>query len=234
MTIGIYCLHFEGTDKVYIGQSINIENRFHQHLRSFENGTASKKLFEACALYGLPKLLVLTECDTPELDQLENMAMDLYDSINNGFNRVYKVSEGTPRLTCEDNPNSKYTKSQIIDIFLRLVDGTTINVIHSITGIPIHTISSISSCNAHKWLKALYPTEYLALELRKSVPAQDRVLSAEARNIQYPLLYSPEGVGYVINNINKFCREHSLHPGNLHSVLTGKRATHKGWTVSKE
>jgi len=32
MTIGIYKLVFEGTDKVYIGQSICIEKRFNNHL----------------------------------------------------------------------------------------------------------------------------------------------------------------------------------------------------------
>jgi predicted GIY-YIG superfamily endonuclease len=52
MTIGIYRLIFPNTDKCYIGQSVNIERRYLQHLRDMEKGTAARKMQHAYSIYG--------------------------------------------------------------------------------------------------------------------------------------------------------------------------------------
>lgn len=42
---------------------------------------------------------------------------------------------------------------------------------------------------------------------------------------------SPEGKVYVINNLNKFCRENELTTTRMRSVIKGNNTHHKGWTA---
>ena len=58
MTIGIYKLIFSDVD-TYIGQSIDIEKRFKQHIYNFKNNLASIKLSEAYKVYGIPILEII-------------------------------------------------------------------------------------------------------------------------------------------------------------------------------
>ena len=44
MTIGIYLLRFNGTHKVYVGQSINIEKRYTDHLYVLKRGLGTYKM----------------------------------------------------------------------------------------------------------------------------------------------------------------------------------------------
>ncbi len=86
MQIGVYKLIFDNTDKVYIGSSINIEQRYKTHLTSVEQGRASKKRIKTFDLYGKPRLEILQLCDTDSLCILEQKYIKEYDSVNNGFN----------------------------------------------------------------------------------------------------------------------------------------------------
>ena len=42
---------------------------------------------------------------------------------------------------------------------------------------------------------------------------------------------SPDGRVVEIYNMGKFCRDHGLTRGNMHSVFSGVRKHHKGWTA---
>ncbi len=114
MTIGIYSLKFNNTNKRYIGLSINIEHRFKQHIASFKTEDTSTKLLEAYKLYGQPTLEVIAECTEEELEYLEIEAILIYDSINNGFNSVSGGSKGCG-LSGELNGASKYSNQQVKD-----------------------------------------------------------------------------------------------------------------------
>ena len=72
MTTGIYLLVFSSTN-VYIGQSIDIENRWKQHFDKFRKGTAAKAMqaeFDKC---GFPGTRILLECHKDHLDMMESM-----------------------------------------------------------------------------------------------------------------------------------------------------------------
>lgn len=43
--VGIYKLNFRGTDQVYIGQSIDVDRRYKQHLYYIENNYPVKTKF---------------------------------------------------------------------------------------------------------------------------------------------------------------------------------------------
>ena len=55
-----------------------------------------------------------------------------------------------------------------------------------------------------------------------------RVEAALARSAT---LLSPDGIKHEVFNVRKFCREHSLNPPSIFEVLSGKRKSHKGWTI---
>ena len=43
----------------------------------------------------------------------------------------------------------------------------------------------------------------------------------------------PNGDIRIVKNLSKFCKEHSLSAGNMHSVLQGRRAHHNGYTIRR-
>ncbi len=239
MTIGIYCLEFEGTNKVYIGQSNNIENRFYQHKYKLKNNTNSEKLLEAFKVYGYPKLKVLLECTENELNDNENTAIEVFNSVLNGFN-TYDESRGRTNhvgLRGITNPNSKYSKEQIIEVFNLLVEEqhlTSMNIA-SITGVSVYTVRSISCLNEYKWLEQEYPNKYNILIRIKGMKNKAQKFSSKALGKNNPPIVSPTGeVFYNITNIKEFAKQHNLQATNLGAVLNGNRKSHKGWKICQQ
>ncbi len=90
--IGIYKIT-SPSDKVYIGQSINIERRFRYYkiLRCKDQ----VKIYNSLLKYGVDAHIfeVLELCNTEQLNNRERHYQDLYDSIANGLNLLYVKSE---------------------------------------------------------------------------------------------------------------------------------------------
>lgn len=159
MTTGIYKLVFKDTNKLYIGQSIKLETRLIRHNWRVKSGTASKKLTEAYALYGVPQLVVLLECTQEELNSNEAEAIEIFDSVANGFNTVRTMVSSA--LFGDSNPNAKFNNEQIIDAFKLLVStDLKAKEIASICGISPSMVGHISCCESHKWLKNIFKEEY--------------------------------------------------------------------------
>jgi hypothetical protein len=70
MTCGIYQLTFSDGSS-YIGKSINIEERWNQHLQSMIKGTASKLMQAAYSKYGQPKTQITFVCHPHHIDLVE-------------------------------------------------------------------------------------------------------------------------------------------------------------------
>jgi len=47
------------------------------------------------------------------------------------------------------------------------------------------------------------------------------------------LLTSPCRNEFEVYNLNEFCRVNNLTPSNIHKVISGERAHHKGWSAKK-
>lgn len=163
MTIGIYLLTFPGTSKVYIGQSVNIENRIPQHLYRLKHNQSSPRLQEAYSKYGIPSGKILLECSIEELDNNEKEAISIYNSFHNGYNTTEGGSTGRG-VSGVDNANSKYSKEDIIGVLNLLITGKyTHKRIAEITGVGVGPISAISRGVSHKWLEVEYPDKYAIL-----------------------------------------------------------------------
>jgi len=239
MTIGIYCLKFKGTDKVYIGQSCNIERRFKQHLNSIKNNTANKKIQEVYEKYGYPSLLVLTECSLDELDFLEEEAICLYNSANEGLNIYEHANEAPSGRYGEDAGASKFSNKQIIEAFFMLIGDTYYPAtdISFKTGVSVAVVMQISCGGLHRWLQDKYPDEYKVLQEKKGTRHTDAInlisqkLGAKNLGITYPKIKSPKGEVFEIENAYRFAKERGLAGNHFQEVLNGHRKSHKGWKI---
>lgn len=230
MTIGIYLLRFTGTDKVYIGQSLRIEERFTKHIHRMKTGIANYKLLEAYNKYGLPNLEVLADGSIDDdLDAMETETIEIYDSVNNGLNIRSKASGGGVGLQGEKHGNSKYSNANIIEVFKKLVaSNMPFSEISNNTNVSIHTIRDISKGRSHRWLRDIYPDDYEVLISLKDVREKN---TAKYQGIEYPVILSPEGIEYTVTNIGAFAREHDLNKSHLCGVLNGLRKTHLKWKL---
>lgn len=159
--IGIYKLEFVGTDKCYIGQSRDILKRYSSHKLDMSKQESSKKLNEAYTLYGVPKLVILTECRESDLNIYELETIEIFDSINNGFNTMDSNNE-RPSLSGEYAPMAVCTNEQVIEAFTYLVDNPELSreYISKVVDISINIVRDIASGVSHKWLQKQFPDKY--------------------------------------------------------------------------
>lgn len=70
MTSGVYELKFANGHR-YIGKSIDIDNRWAQHMDKLRKGTAARNMQNAYNMYGAPQGDVLLECHPDHIDIME-------------------------------------------------------------------------------------------------------------------------------------------------------------------
>lgn len=221
MTVGIYKLNFIGTNKVYIGQSVDINKRYVRHIATLKAGTSSIKLQSAYETYGTPTLEVLVECTVKELDQFEIEAIDIYQSFSNGFN-------STPGGSIPNQGSSRYSKEELYSVLYLLgVPGVSLKSVSEYTGVSFRVINHIANLESHIWMKDEYPSEYAKIVQIHSTKEGRR--GAHMLGIEYPTIYSPEGIPYSVKHVNNFAIEHGLLQPKLYEVLKGTRGHHLGW-----
>lgn len=91
--IGIYKFENNITHNIYIGQSINIEKRYKDHLsRAKHNNKGNNEyntpLHRAIRKYGIENFTfsIIEECSKDILNDKEQYWIDFYDSFENGYN----------------------------------------------------------------------------------------------------------------------------------------------------
>lgn len=140
--IGIYKIENLINGKVYIGQSVDIKERWNEHklINSRTSKESLKKqkypLYLAFQKYGLENFSfeILEECSLEELDIKEQFYIKKYNSYvdfpnSNGYN-----------LTLGGNGNQKITEEKILNIVKLWEEGKTTGEIMSILQIEKHAI----------------------------------------------------------------------------------------------
>lgn len=92
--IGIYKIVNIKNSKIYIGSSINVENRLKEHKKSLLEGKHhSIKLQRSYDIHGENnfKYEIIEECSKESLLSREQYYIDLYDCYNKGYNSVPKA-----------------------------------------------------------------------------------------------------------------------------------------------
>ena len=226
MSTGIYCLTFNNTDKVYIGQARNLLRRKHEHLRDLKSGNASKKLLEAYKMFGEPEFFVLEICSEADLNSLELVYINEFDSVNNGFNTL--DYHGNPNISGHTSIHAKLTKELYIEIYrlLATTDLTVADIADSLD-VSYDVVANISLGRTHSWLKEEYP-EYAELMRIKGKVGRYHTNSISRKVV------SPSGEVYQIETtIAEFCRQHNLST-MFSRLLNGTRKSYKKWTLFKE
>lgn len=228
MTSGIYKIHFDNMHEVYIGQSINIERRWKDHLRTLRANTHHNyKLQSAFNVCGAPHFEVIEVVDCiANLNNRESYWISKYSSYISGLN----LTPGGSSCIGECNPSSKYSDALVIEAAEYLVSEAnyTLPEISSLTGVSVPVLQNISCLASHIWLKDKRPDIWDALvEINKLGRKFIKFKNSETAL----KLASPDGTIYEFYNQNEFAKEHDLIPQSLGQVLSGKREHHKGWTL---
>ena len=100
--IGIYKIT-NPKEKIYIGQSINIEKRFYRYSIISANVNKQTKLYRSFLKYGVDnhKFEIIEKCGCHELNQKERHYQELYNCVNDGLNCFYTSTNdktGRPSL----------------------------------------------------------------------------------------------------------------------------------------
>ena len=115
MSIGIYKYENKLNGHIYIGQSVNIEKRYQQHLYDAEKrpelGTG---IDVAIRKYGIENFTfeIIELCDAKDLDEKERYWIKKYDSFNNGYNRT----PGGSALKGEEHGRAILTEKEVWEI----------------------------------------------------------------------------------------------------------------------
>ena len=116
--IGVYKITNLINQKSYIGISVDIDDRWGQHLDKYNwKREPNKLLYKAFKKYGVEnfKFEVLEECAITELSQKEKEYVALYDTYHNGYN----ATSGGEDFHGESHPGHKLNKEDVIDIRTR-------------------------------------------------------------------------------------------------------------------
>lgn len=232
MTCGIYVLSFEGTDKVYIGKSNNVERRFKEHLYRLKNCTEETcdniKLYSAYLTYGTPNITILENVSHEDLGVAEQTWINEFDSMHNGLNIC---AGGTGGFGC-NAPNSKYSEENVIKVFELLCkkDKPTRKIAEE-TKVKVSTVQSILLGTTHTWLSEEYPEKYK--EMRDTSKSRSvEFQSAGGLGYLYPTLIGPDGTEYKnIDNISEFARVHNIDRSVLSKVLNGTEKSISGYRL---
>lgn len=112
-------------------------------------------------------------------------------------------------------------------IFLKLVnsDDRLIDIAKELN-VPTSTLEKIAYGTSCKFLQKEFPIEY---EILMSKKGTRRVKAARAE--PYPLIVSPDGKIFKVENAREFARLHGLTQSNLSSLMLGNIESYKGWKV---
>ncbi|MCC8068781.1 MAG: GIY-YIG nuclease family protein [Ruminococcus sp.] len=132
--IGIYKITNILNQKVYIGQSVDIEKRWAEHIRCANNSDKPNTIYQAIRKYGVENFTfeVIEECSQEKLNEREIYWIDYYNSYYDGYNmtlggdngylfdynflveqyKIYKTTEETAKhCGCQPHTVSKALKA---------------------------------------------------------------------------------------------------------------------------
>lgn len=115
MSIGIYKYENKIDGTIYIGQSVNLESRYNDHIYDTKHierkGTGIDIAMRA---HGMENFTfeILELCDADQLNERERYWISYYDSYHNGYNKT----PGGDSLRGEEHPRAILTEQEVWDI----------------------------------------------------------------------------------------------------------------------
>lgn len=127
MSSGIYKIENKINHKIYVGRSIDIEQRWQHHIWESNNSNLPQynyTIHRALRKYGFNNFTfsIIEECSENLLNEKEKYWIQYYDSYQNGYNETLGGDTG-PSLPGELNPNTQLTNNEVIQIRQDVLDG---------------------------------------------------------------------------------------------------------------
>lgn len=113
MSCGIYCIENKVSGKKYIGQSIDIEKRWYNHINALElNYHGNIHLQRAWNKYGADNFdfYILELCTSEQLDEREVYYITKFDTFKSGYNRT-SGGKGRPDSIVSEETRQKLAKA---------------------------------------------------------------------------------------------------------------------------
>lgn len=111
---GIYCIENIITNKKYIGQSVNINDRWYKHKSALNHGTHDNDyLQKAWKKYGETnfKFYILECCDANKLDEREIYYIELHNTLNHDYGYNLKSGGQNNGVQASDYVKEKISKA---------------------------------------------------------------------------------------------------------------------------
>lgn len=230
---GIYVITNTMNGKKYVGQSINISQRWRAHRTRYQ--TEDGYLYKAMRKYGLDAFTfeILVECDKTDLNDLEQYWIGIYQSNNPNFG--YNLTAGG------DAPaeiNFKISDEEVLQIYDLLRGGTMQAEIANKFGISQSEVSRLNTGETRAQMGFVYPifTEkrkeyycqdcgttisYKAVRCRKceaskracaAIESENRPTREELKNLIRTQSFVAIGKQYGVsdNAVRKWCDYHNL------------------------
>lgn len=226
---GIYLITNKVNGKKYIGQSVDIERRYKEHLRSGQPNIYSHKnerdiktpIHLAMQKYGISNfsLTILEQCSKEELDEKEKFWINKYHSNDKKYG--YNLTTGGQKniaLKGEKHSQSKLTQKEV-DNIKKLLKNTNMNLNEILVLYPFISKSTLSMINQGKtWYDEndTYPLRQLETSHKGS--SNGRAKFTEAQVMEIRTLYS-KGVR-PIELIQKYSKNAS--EAAVSSIIYGK------------
>lgn len=218
--IGIYKI-ISPSNRIYIGQSIKIEDR----IKSYKNLKCKEqpKLYKSLLKYGFEnhKIEILIECNESRLNELERHYQEKYDSIENGLNCIYtktndksgKSSEETKLKISINNRRPFLNKKHTEESKLKISNSLKGN--QSRLGSKVSDKTKLKISNSHKGKKASLETKLKMSLARKGVK---REYSTNRERLVLDLL-----TGVFYNSIKEASEILGYNKVTLRNYLAGNR-----------
>lgn len=226
--IGIYKLVFpELPDWPYVGQSLDINQRYYNHLTSLKRGDGNYKLQDAYDQGGDPELEILEECTADQLHEREMYWVEKLDSINNGLNLTTGGDSSGSGYT---HARSKFSREQLLEVWKLLQNpSNTYQNISDLTGVSSNQVAWITKGKTHKWLMEEFPEQWIFIQ------GINRRIHSTYENATVTLV-SPDRKEYDTEGLSgaafaKKIGESSAFGTGINGVMQGKSRQHKGWTL---
>lgn len=250
---GIYKIDFPN-GKSYIGQSINIYKRIREH-----NQKHRQLVDQAIDKYGLIQdFILLEQCSPSELDEKEKYWIQYYQT--NLREKGYNLTQGgdCSNLRGIDNPNSKFTKQDLDDIYDLLINHPEFSCIEIAKKYNVNknVISNINTGKHYTNVNYTYPLrsqqkvfnsreflyqdfakeklKFLILDLKSNketlqqLAKKYKISNQMIREINQGRLFFQESENYPIRKKNQFDRKNLDIKAILEDLKTTKSMTDIG------
>lgn len=204
LMIGIYKITNIKNNKVYIGQSVNIEKRWREHIYAFRRGDHTNVYFQrAWNKYGEENFIfeIIEECLIENLNDKESFYILKFQATNPqyGYNRTFGGE--SPKMTPEYKEyisklshfnNSKLTKEQVIKIKMCLYLGMDRKEIMKRLNVNRWAITNIVTLNCF---------EYVLPEINDSIKNMDNDYNEYRTNLILEEYNKGFSVSEIVKNI---------------------------------